>query len=129
MFRAGVAVALIDFDLARPVARVDEAHNVMLHWAPLGDPADADPPLREVDVLRRCRIIADAYGLGELDRSRLPELAFLRAPPRLVLLRQIAETKGGGWARMWQDGIGDKIKRREAWLEHNAAAIHAALMD
>lgn len=127
VFRDGEAVSLIDFDLARPASRVDEVHNLMLHWAPLGDPADADPPLDEVDVPRRCRIIADAYGMSEADRGRLVEVALLRSRRAWFAMRQIAEVRGGGWARMWEEGIGDKIKRRQAWLEHNGPAIDAAL--
>ncbi|MFI6790650.1 phosphotransferase [Nonomuraea sp. NPDC050383] len=127
VFRDGRAAALIDFDMAKPVARVEEALNAMLYWAPLGDPADADPPLREVNVPRRCRILADAYGMSDVDRSRLVEVALLRARRSWFSMKQIAEERGGGWARMWDEGVGDKIKRREAWLERNAVAIDAAL--
>lgn len=127
VFRDGEAAALIDFDMAKPVARVDEALNAMLYWAPLGDPVDADPLLREVDVPRRCRILADAYGMSDIDRSRLVEAAVLRARRTWFSMKQIAEERGGGWARMWQEGIGDQIKRREAWLDRNGAAIDAAL--
>ncbi|MCD0485067.1 aminoglycoside phosphotransferase family protein [Streptacidiphilus sp. ASG 303] len=127
VFRGGEAVALIDFDLARPASRVDEVHNAMLHWAPLGDPADADPPLQGVDVPRRCRILADAYGMSDTDRSRLVEVAVLRARRSWFSMRQAAEELGGGWARMWQEGAGDRIRRREAWLERNGPAVEAAL--
>ncbi|NUW34285.1 aminoglycoside phosphotransferase family protein [Nonomuraea sp. SMC257] len=127
VFRGGEAAALIDFDMAKPVARVEEALNVMLYWAPLGDPADADPPLREVNVPRRCRIVADAYGMSGADRSRLVEVAVLRTRRAWFSMKQIAEERGGGWARMWEEGVGDRIKRREAWLEREAKAIDAAL--
>ncbi|MER5327123.1 aminoglycoside phosphotransferase family protein [Streptosporangium roseum] len=127
VFRDGQAAALIDFDLAKPVSRVDEVCNAMLHWAPLGDPVDADPLLRDVDVPRRCRILADAYGMSDTDRCRLVEVAVLRSRRAWFSMRQIAETQGGGWARMWQEGVGDRIKRREAWLDRNGAAIEAAL--
>ncbi|MEO3872156.1 phosphotransferase [Nonomuraea sp. B12E4] len=127
VFRDGRAAALIDFDLAKPVPRVDEVCNAMLYWAPLGDPADADPLLRGVDVPRRCRILADAYGTSDVDRSRLVEVAVLRTRRAWFSMKQIAEERGGGWARMWEEGVGDEIKRREAWLERNGATIHAAL--
>lgn len=127
VFRDGEAVALIDFDLARPTSRVDEIHNLMVHWAPLSEPADADPPLDAVDVPRRCRIIADAYGMSEVDRGRLVEVAQMRARRVWYSMRQIAEVRGGNWARMWREGVGDELKRREAWLERNSAAIGAAL--
>lgn len=127
VFRDGEAVALIDFDMAKPVTRVDEMVNAMLYWGPLGDPADAEPPLHEVDVPRRCRILADAYGMSDLDRSRVVEVAVMRARRGWFSMKQIAEEVGGGWKRMWDEGVGDRIKRREAWLERNGSALHAAL--
>ncbi|MEU0564971.1 phosphotransferase [Nonomuraea sp. NPDC005983] len=127
VFRDGEAAALIDFDIAKPVARVEEVCNAMLYWAPLGDPVDADPLLREVDVPRRCRILADAYRLSDADRSRLVEVAVLRTRRSWFSMKQIAEERGGGWARMWDEGVGDQIKRREAWLDRTGAAIDAAL--
>ncbi|MDP4500798.1 aminoglycoside phosphotransferase family protein [Nonomuraea sp. G32] len=127
VFRDGEAAALIDFDMARPASRVDEIHNAMLYWAPLGDPMDADPPLHDVDVPRRCRILADAYGMSDLDRSRLVEVAVLRARRAWFSMKHIAEEQGGGWARMWQEGVGDRIKRREAWLQRHGAELEAAL--
>ncbi|GGS98728.1 trifolitoxin immunity domain-containing protein [Nonomuraea spiralis] len=127
VFRDGEAVGLIDFDMARPTSRVDELMNAMMYWAPLADPADADPPLHEVDVPRRCRLLADAYGMSETDRARLVEVALLRTRRSWFSMRQIAEEQGGGWARMWEEGVGDRIKRRETWLERHAVAIDAAL--
>ncbi|MEV4078347.1 phosphotransferase [Nonomuraea fuscirosea] len=127
VFRDGKAAALIDFDLARPATRVDEVANAMMYWAPLCDPIDADPLLREVDVPRRCRILADAYGMSDVDRSRLVEVFTLRTRRAWFSMKQIAEERGGGWARMWDEGVGDQIKRREAWLDRHGAAIDAAL--
>lgn len=43
------------------------------------------------------------------------------------LMKQRAQTHGGGWRRMWDEGVGDVIKRREAWLERHAATLTAAL--
>jgi Phosphotransferase enzyme family len=128
VFRGGEAVGLIDFDLAKPVTRTDEVGNAMLYWAPLTDPVDVDPVLRGVDVPRRCRVLADAYGMSEVDRSRLVEVAVLRTRRAWISMRRLAEERGGGWARMWREGVGDVIKRREAWLERNGAAVDAALM-
>ncbi|MEV0830493.1 phosphotransferase [Nonomuraea rubra] len=127
VFRDGEAAALIDFDIARPVTRVDELYNAMLYWAPLCDPVDADPVLRGLDLPRRCRILADAYGMSEIDRSRLVEVAVMRTRRSWFLMRRNAEELGGGWARMWAEGVGDQIKRREAWLERRGADLDAAL--
>jgi hypothetical protein len=99
VFRDGLAYALIDFDLAKPATRADEMFNAMLWWAPLSDPRDVDPLLRDVDVPRRA----------------------------WYLMKQRAETHGGGWQRMWDEGVGDVIKSREAWLDRHAARLTAAL--
>ncbi len=42
-------------------------------------------------------------------------------------MKRRAERDGGCWRRMWDEGVGDIIKRREAWLDENAAALHVAL--
>ena len=43
------------------------------------------------------------------------------------LMKQRAETQGGGGQRMWDEGAGDVIKRREAWLDRHAVTLTAAL--
>jgi hypothetical protein len=127
VFRHGRACALIDFDLAKPATRADEMFNAMLWWAPLHDPRDVDPLLRHADVPRRARILADGYGLSGTDRERVMEVALLRTRRSWYLMKQRAETQGGGWQRMWDEGVGDVIKRREAWLDRHAATLTAVL--
>jgi len=127
VFRDGLAYALIDFDMARPATRADEMFNAMMWWVPLFDPRDVDPLLRDVDVPRRSRIIADGYGLSGPDRERIMEVGLLRTRRAWYLMRQRAQVQGGGWQRMWDEGVGDVIKRREAWLDRNAATLTAAL--
>lgn len=34
---------------------------------------------------------------------------------------------GGGWARMWVEGAGDTIRRRQAWLVEQRERLLAAL--
>jgi hypothetical protein len=127
VFRDGQAVALIDFDLAKWATRADEVFIMMMWWVPFADPVDADPRLRDVDVKRRCRLLADAYGLSETDRRRVIEVAIMRSRRSWHLMKQQADVVGGGWRRMWNDGVGDTITRRLAWLERNADALNAAL--
>ena len=127
IFRNGLAYALIDFDLAKLATRAEEMFNAMLWWAPLSDPRDVDPLLRDVDVPRRARILADEYGLSGTDRERIMEVGTLRTRRAWYLMKQRAETQGGGWQRMWDEGVGDVIKRREAWLDRHAATLTAAL--
>lgn len=89
----GEAVALIDFDLMKPCSPLAEVINGLIWWAPLTDPADRDPLLRDVDVPRRCRIFADAYGLDAQDRAGLVESALIRTRRSWLLMRHRAETR------------------------------------
>jgi aminoglycoside phosphotransferase (APT) family kinase protein len=127
VFRDGRAFALIDFDLAKPATRAEEMFNAMMWWAPLFDPRDVDPLLREADAPRRARILADAYGLSGTDRERIIEVGLMRTRRGWYLMKHRAETRGGGWQRMWDEGVGDVIKRREAWLDRHATTLTAAL--
>jgi aminoglycoside phosphotransferase (APT) family kinase protein len=127
VFRDGQAFALIDFDLARPATRAEEMFNAMMWWAPLLDPRDAEPLLRTVDAPRRARILADAYGLSGTDRERVIEVGLVLIRRGWYMMKYRAETLGGGWQRMWDEGVGDVIKRREAWLDRHAATLTAAL--
>jgi Phosphotransferase enzyme family len=53
----------------------------------------------------------------------------LRTRRAWYLMKQRAETQGGGWQRMWDEDVGDVIKRREAWLDRHAATLTAALTE
>ena len=102
--------------------------NLMLWWAPFGDDADLDPAMRGLDRHRRCRLIADAYGLSLADRKRLLGLAIALGERGWHVMKYRAETLGGGWQRMWSEGVGDQIKHRQIWLEKNADSLTAAMI-
>jgi aminoglycoside phosphotransferase (APT) family kinase protein len=125
--RGGRAVGLIDFDLAGPTTRLLDAYNTAMHWVPLRPPADVWPTWRGVDQAARLRIVADGYGLSTADRMSLPDLGVARADITWHRMRASAEQLGGGWARMWADGVGDAIRRRQAWLVEYRHELLSAL--
>ena len=127
VFRDGKAVALIDFDLAKPATRVDEVFNLCMWWAPFAPDEDRTGPLRGVDAAARARLIADAYGLSTTDRAHLVPTAIRRTERSWYLMKYRAEHDGGGWLRMWQDGAGERIRRRLAWLEAEGGRLTEAL--
>jgi hypothetical protein len=115
--REGVAVGLVDFDLTGPVTRLLEVYNTAMHWVPLRPPEDIWPSWRSVvDQDARLRLFADAYGLSGAERVALPDLGIARADVTWLRMKASAEQLGGGWARMWANGVGDAIRRRQAWL-------------
>jgi aminoglycoside phosphotransferase (APT) family kinase protein len=53
VFRDGLPVALIDFDLARPTTRLYDIANALWYWAPLRDPRDRPPAFADADIPHR----------------------------------------------------------------------------
>jgi Phosphotransferase enzyme family len=125
--RDGTAVGLLDFDLAGPATRLLDVYNTAMHWVPLRPPEDLWPAWHDVDQPARLRRFADSYGLSVADRIALPDLGIARADITWLRMRASAEQLGGGWARMWADGVGDAIRRRQAWLAAARPDLLAAL--
>jgi len=126
VFRDGAAVALIDFDLLGPTTRVEELANLLIWWGAWMPEDDREAVLRDADPGRRARVALDAYG-WTADRAALVPVSLNLADRAWHLMRWRAEHLGGGWARMWADGVGDRILRRHAWLTAQAPALAAAL--
>lgn len=127
VFRGGRPVALIDFDLARPAPRILELLNTAMWWVPLLHPDDRPPAQADVDVPARLRLFLDAYGLPRADRAAMLDLADRAWKRSWLLMRHNAEHRGGGWARMWAEGVGDVIARRRLWLRFEREQLDAAL--
>ena len=126
--REGRAVGLVDFDMAGPAARLLDVVNTAMWWVPLRHPDDLAPHWRSLDVPARLRLFADTYGLDRAGREGFAESAIARAAASRHRMRAAAEQLGDGWARMWQEGVGDAIARREEWLTTHRAALDAALL-
>ncbi|MEU8233012.1 phosphotransferase [Actinoplanes sp. NPDC048967] len=60
VFRGGRPVAFIDWDIAGPGSRVQDVAHVCWQFVPLG------PAVAVGDAVRRVRVVADAYGWGDL---------------------------------------------------------------
>jgi len=126
--RDGVAVGLVDFDMAGPASRLLDVVNTAMWWVPLRHPADLARHWQVLDVPARLRAFADAYGLGRAERERFVPLAIERAEAGRGRMQAAAEQFGGGWARMWRDGVGDAILRRQEWLTDHRRELEAALL-
>jgi hypothetical protein len=129
VFVDGQASALIDFDMARPTDRVSEVCNLLLWWAPLMAIEDRETVVRDVDAIERAALLVDAYDLGPADRERIVPMARNMAARTWHSMRNRATVLGGGWRRMWDDGVGDRILRRQARLAENADRLHHAITD
>ena len=126
VFRDGRPVALIDFDLARPTRRAADVLNTAMWWVPLQAPPDRPPSLRDADVPARLALFLDAY--GPLDRDELFRLAEPMWRRSWLSMQHNARTLGGGWARMWDEGVGAVIERRREWFAAERPALAAAAL-
>lgn len=127
--REGRAAGLIDFDLARRATPYLECRNTAVHWVPLVHPRDVYPEWHGIDQLARLRLFVDRFGLSAEQRESFVADEVTRADATWLRMKDRAETLGGGWRRMWDEGVGDKIRRRQAWLSANADQITTALTD
>ena len=94
---------------------------------PLFPSVDRDPAFAAGDVPGRLAAFIDAYGLDPDERGAFCGIAVDGATRTWHSMSANAEARGGGWARMWADGVGDRILRRRAWLLEERATLEAAL--
>ncbi len=118
----------IDFDLVRPASRVDEVVNLLMWWGAWMPADDRETAMCTVDPARRGRLLVDAYGLDAELRPHVVPTSVLTAQRTWPRMKERAERLGGGWARMWNDGGGERILRREQWLRENAEVLTDALV-
>jgi Ser/Thr protein kinase RdoA (MazF antagonist) len=116
VFRDGLACGLVDFDLADWTTRSMDLANTAMHWVPLCDPVDRDPAFAGVDVATRLRLLLDGYGRDQVSAEQFGHAAELRFAGAYEVMRWSAQHLGGGWARMWEAGAGEVIRRRVAWF-------------
>jgi Phosphotransferase enzyme family len=133
VFRGGLPVALIDFDLAMPTTRVYDIANALWYWAPLRDPRDRPPGLADADIPHRVAVFADAYGMTAQQRAGL-------MPVAAGMVRRYHEDSRASaeldpvWRRAWEGGGGLAgtpakvyLPRAEAWVREMAPVITARL--
>ena len=109
-------VGVIDFDLAAPTTRLLDVATTLLYWAPVAPPEARPDVLRDLDAPRRARILTEAYGLDRSQRLALLDVLAQRFARSWYAMRHAAQVRGGGWQRMWDDGVGDRIRENEAWF-------------
>src|SRR5487761_228515 len=115
IFRAGRAVALIDFDLAGPGSAAWDLASAARHWAPLYDERDiADS--RQGQSLRRFRLLLDAYGLSRAQRREVAEAILANHDWSCAIITDAVAVGHPGFTDCWNT-IGDVMTRARAWCE------------
>jgi Ser/Thr protein kinase RdoA (MazF antagonist) len=127
VFRGGRPVAFIDFDTVHPGPRIWDVAYAAYRFVPLAGPHHEDlVPLVE-EQARRLRLFADAYRLGDTDRSALTVMARARLEH---LIRHMHDQAGAGNAAFAAHiAAGDDTLYRTdaAHIARHQAVFHAAL--
>ncbi len=127
IFRDGVAVALIDFDLAGPGSALWDVAAAIRLWAPLRpDPDIADA--RRGRGLARMRIFADAYGLPRDERDRLIDAVVANHVWCMDYVRRGSESGHPWFHRRWSGGEADLTDRTNTWLATYDAELRTAAL-
>jgi Phosphotransferase enzyme family len=126
IFSGGVAVGLIDFDLAGPGSAVWDVTCAARLWAPLRDELDLPEELRGRS-LERLRLFVDAYGLPRNDRPRVVEAAVHTHDRCYRVVRAAVESGHEPFGRMWREGGGARAERTRRWLAEHRDDMQAAL--
>ncbi len=126
VFRAGLPVALIDFDLAHPTTRLYDLTNALWYWAPLRDPQDRAPAFADLDIPHRVAVFADAYGMTARHRAELAPFA-VGVARRYYENARVSAELDPVFRKLWEDGAKDELPRAEVWLRAAAPAITARL--
>jgi hypothetical protein len=126
IFSGGVAVGLIDFDLASPGSAVWDVACAARLWAPLRDDRDVAPQLRG-RALERLRLFIDAYGLPPRDRLRVVD-AVIHTHERCYRVVGAAVADGhDAFGRMWREEGRARADRTRRWIASHRRDMRAVL--
>jgi len=125
IFRDGLPVALVDWDLAAPMPRLYDVASAANFWVPLAhEERAATFGLTNDRAGERLRILCDGYGLVRGERERLLDVVAHRNRMGYEIHRVYGgQERRPGWREMWDAGSGDEILRRAAWFDANRARM------
>jgi Phosphotransferase enzyme family len=117
VYRAGHAIALLDFDFAAPGRRVYDLAMLAKMCCPLDAPDGAALlGLGDVDPLARLRVVADSYGLPADRRALVDAIDDAVAVGDEFVERHVRAGERGFLA-MWEaNGGRSRMERRKLWL-------------
>ncbi|GIG23678.1 phosphotransferase [Cellulomonas chitinilytica] len=128
VFRDGVAVALIDFDLASPGSRLWDLAIAARLWVPLRDSRDARSDL--VDrAPARLAVLADGYGLARRELPALVAAARATHDWCYSVVRAGAERGQRGYVEVWTPSKRAYVARGRTWLARHADRLAREVAD
>lgn len=126
VFRDGLAVGLIDFDLAAPGTAVWDVAAATRLWCPLREERDVDEA-RRGRSLHRLRLFADAYGLDDEQRAALPAAVEGNHLWCYDIVEAAVHQGHPAFTATWSSGASARYQRTTAYYARSASALRAVL--
>lgn len=126
VFRDGLAVALIDFDLAAPGSRLWDVACAARLWSPLRSPVDVDDA-RRARALERFRVFVRAYGPTGADAASLVGAVRANHDWLYDIVGTAAVAGHPGYSEYWTAAAAARAERTHRWLSDNDGVLRAAL--
>ncbi|MCW2504755.1 MAG: aminoglycoside phosphotransferase family protein [Actinomycetia bacterium] len=105
VWRPDGTLAMIDFDLASPGARIYDVAYSAWTWVPLFSDRDSRTlGWEHPDRARRLRLFADAYGLSARDRARFVHVVRARIVDHVEGIRRMAAAGEPAFVRIVENG-------------------------
>ncbi|MCU1352573.1 MAG: aminoglycoside phosphotransferase [Acidimicrobiales bacterium] len=119
--RAGVAVALLDFDFAAPGRRAFDVASMARMCVPIDTEEGAARTGRPgLDPFNRLRLVADAYGFDARERRELVGALGDQIADGGAFVRRRVEAGQPAFVAMWQAmGGQERYDRRHRWFAAN----------
>jgi Phosphotransferase enzyme family len=130
VFRGGLPVAFLDWDLASPAPAAWNLAQAAWQFVPLSDDAGcardgwSSPP----DRARRLRILCDGYGLPDREREGFSGLVASRMEATASGIEVLAAGGAPAHERLVREGVPTLVREDKAWVERNAGRLDAALL-
>jgi hypothetical protein len=124
IFRAGRAVALIDFDLAGPGGISWDLAAAARYWCPLRDEQDVNDA-RQGRALSRFRLLLDAYGLTAAERAEVVAAVVPNHDWDCAIITEGVQAGHAGFIDSWNEN-GATMVRARRWCQAHDRALRAA---
>jgi Phosphotransferase enzyme family len=124
VFADGVAVGLIDFDLAGPGCAAWDLASAARNWAPLQDDADI-PDSRQGRSLARFRLFLQASGLSRAGRKQVAEAIVANHDWTYAIVAEAAAVGHEGFADQWR-AMAQQTARARRWCQRHRRDLMAA---
>jgi len=130
VFRGGLPVAFLDWDLASPAPPAWDLAQAAWQFVPLSDDAGCarDGWFSPPDRARRLRVLCDGYGLPDRDRAGFSRLVARRMEATASGIEDLAAGGAEAYERLVRDGVVRLVRQDKRWVERNAGALDAALI-